>query len=117
VQIKISTRHGHLGEEIRERITTKLERLTKYFDRLTSIELTVDLEHKDSPSVDLRVEAEHKHDFVANDESGDLSASVDGAIRKLEQQIRKYKQRVQNHHRTPGLRQQVSETSEETDAE
>jgi len=106
VQIKISTRHGHLSEATQAKMTTKLERLPRLFERLSAIEVTVDLEHKDTPTVDLRVSAEHKHDFVATERAGDLMASLDGSIHKVEQQLRKYKQKVQDHHKSPGLRQQ-----------
>ena len=61
--------------------------------------MTVDLEHEDTPSVDLRVSAEHKHDFVATDRSTTLMGSVDLAIHKMEQQLRKYKEKIQNRHR------------------
>ncbi len=103
--INISARHGHLSEATQEKITTKLNKMSRLFDRLTAIELTADLEDRDHPTVDLRVSAEHKHDFVATERSGDLMASVDGALHKIEQQLRKYKDKVQEH-RGPGLRQQ-----------
>ncbi len=106
MQIKISARHGHLSESNQAKIAAKLEKLPRLFDRLSAVEVTVDLEHKADPSVDLRLSAEHKHDFVATERAGDLMASIDGAIHKLEQQLRKYKEKVQNHHRSPGLRQQ-----------
>lgn len=105
MQINISTRHGHLSEATRAKITAKLEKLSRLFERLTAIELTVDLEHSEDPEVDLRVSAEHKHDFVATDRAGNLMASLDSAMHKLEQQLRKYKEKVLDRHRTPGARQ------------
>lgn len=104
--IKIAARHGHLSEATQAKITAKLERISRVFERLTAIEIAVDLEHKDSTSVDLRVSAEHKHDFVATEQAADLMAAVDGAMHKVEQQLRRYKERVQEH-RGPGLRQQA----------
>jgi putative sigma-54 modulation protein len=109
VQINISTRHGHLSDATRAKISAKVERLARLFERLSAIEVTVDLEHEESPTVDVRVSAEHKHDFVAAEQSTSLMASLDGAIHKLEQQLRKYKEKVQDHHRaSPGRQQQVS---------
>lgn len=99
MQINISARHGQLSEASREKIAAKVEKLSRLFERLTSIEVTVDLEHRENPLVDLRVQAEHKHDFVATDRSGDLFSSLDVVIDKLSQQLRKYKERVQDHHR------------------
>ena len=59
MQISISARHGHLSEATREKITAKVEKLHKIFERLTAIEVTADLEHEDNVGVDLRVSAEH----------------------------------------------------------
>lgn len=112
MQTRISTRHGTISDETQSKIRAKAEKLTRFFDRLTAIEVTIDLKRRDEPSVDLRVSAEHKHDFVASDRSGDLIASVDQAIRKLEQQLRKYKQKIQDRHRTPANRQQESSVVE-----
>lgn len=108
MQINISTRHGHLSDATRAKISAKVERLARMFDRLQAIEVTVDMEHETAPSVDLQVSAEHKHDFVATDSAANVMAALDGTIHKIEQQLRKYKEKVQDHHRTPGLRQQVS---------
>jgi putative sigma-54 modulation protein len=82
-----------------------VDKLTRLFDRLTAIHVTVDLERRDEPSVDLRVSAEHKHDFVASNRSNDLMGSMDQVLHKLEQQLRKYKQRIQDRHRGPANRQ------------
>ena len=106
MQINIATRHGHLSDASQAKIKSKLERLPRLFERLTAIEVTVDLEHAEMPSVDIRVDAEHKHDFVASERAEDLMQAVDLVIHKIEQQIRKYKQKVQDHHKSPGLRQQ-----------
>jgi putative sigma-54 modulation protein len=99
VQISISTRHGHLSDETQDKIREKLEKLTRLYDRLSAIEVTVDLEHRDSPDVDLRVSAQHKHDFVAVCQSVELMAAIDDVVEKMEQQLRKYKQKVQDRHR------------------
>ena len=99
MQINISTRHGHLSNDTQARIKEKLEKLPRLFERLTAIELLVDLEHRDAPNVDLRVSAEHKHDFVAVCRAMELLASVDEVVEKMEQQLRRYKEKVQDRHR------------------
>ena len=105
MQIQISARHGHLSERTQTTISEKVEKLTRFFDRLTSIEVTVNLEHRDKPDVDLRVSAEHKHDFVATAGGEDLMISLDQAVEKMEQQLRKYKERLQDRHRSGNPRQ------------
>src|SRR4029079_7569734 len=89
VQVQISTRHGHLSEASQERISAKAEKLLRIFDRLTAIEIIVDLTDSNRPQVDMKVSAEHKHDFVAGDQSDDLMTSIDTVIHRIEQQLRK----------------------------
>ena len=117
MQINISTRHGHISEATREKIKAKLEKLSRLFERLTAIELTIDLEHEDDPNLDLKVSAEHKHDFVATDRGGTLWASLDNCMHKLEQQLRKYKEKVLDRHRVPGNRQAEGATGPQADRE
>jgi putative sigma-54 modulation protein len=113
VQVSISARHGHLSDLTREKIGAKVEKLARLFERLLAIEVTVDLEHEQNPSVDVRVSAEHKHDFVATEQSANLMAALDGVIHKLEQQLRKYKEKVQDHHRTPAARHDAAALEEQ----
>jgi len=108
VQIKISARHGELNEATRAKLTAKLDRLSRLFERLTAIDVTVDLDHDEEPLVDIRVSAEHKHDFVAEQKADSVLAAADGAIHKLEQQLRKYKEKIQSHHRGAAARGRVS---------
>ena len=117
MQVNISTRHGHLSEASQAKITAKVEKLSRFFERLTSIEVTVDLEHSETPQVDLRVSAEHKHDFVSTARSSTLANSLDQAVSKLEQQLKKYKEKIQERSRTPGDRGQVEAEVDDTEDE
>ena len=100
MQIKISTRHGHLNEETQRLIRDKANKLPHYFERLTMIEVTVDMQ-KDLKLVEFVVQAEHKHDFVASEGHAEVTAAVDLAIAKIEGQLRRYKEKIQDRRRTP----------------
>jgi putative sigma-54 modulation protein len=115
VQIKVSTRHGQLSEASQKKIAAKAEKLSRIHDRLTSIDVVVDLTDEAAPRVDLQVAAEHKHDFVAHDQSDNLMGSVDAAVGKIEQQLRKYKEKVQDRHRSgePRRRETTSNPGKE----
>ena len=106
MQIQVSTRHGQLSEASQEKISAKAEKLTRIFERLTAIAVVVDLTDEAMPKVDLQVSAEHKHDFVAHDQSESLMGSVDAVIHRMEQQLRKYKEKVQDRHRSGEPRRQ-----------
>ncbi len=117
MQIQISARHGRLSDASQERIAAKFEKLSRIFDRLTSIEITIDLKDSDAPQVDARVSAEHKHDFVAHDQSDNLMGSIDTVLHRLEQQLRKYKERVQDRHRNSDPRRRETAAEPEGEAE
>jgi putative sigma-54 modulation protein len=121
VQIKIAVRHGHLNEATQQMVRAKAEKLLHFFERLTLIEVTIDLkasfEKKDVKMVEFVVQAEHKHDMVAREHHAELLAAVDLAVDKLEGQLRRYKDKIQDHRRTPSTGQVAGapEVEESTD--
>jgi putative sigma-54 modulation protein len=96
VQIKISTRHGQISDTTKEKISDKVGKLTRYFDRIAAIEVTIDLEHRETPSVEIQVSAKHKHDLLAKAQADELMAAVDVAVDKMEEQLRRYKTKIQS---------------------
>src|SRR3954469_20292920 len=100
VQINISARHGHVRPATQERIKEKVETIRKFYDRVTSIHVVVDLEHRESPSVELTLNAEHHDVFVSGVQSDPVLAALDGAADKIEQQLRKHKERLKEHRAT-----------------
>lgn len=103
MQIKISTRHGGLGPESQKYLHDKAEKLLKYFGRLMAIEVIVE-QLKHSWLVEISVSAEHKHDFIAREEGATLETAMDQCVHKVEQQLRKYKEKVQNHKGDTAIR-------------
>jgi putative sigma-54 modulation protein len=116
VQVAITCRHGNIRDEVQEYISQKSEKLLTYFERVTSIEVTVDLQ-KDRTEVEILVDAEHRHNFVARDVGADVGATFDSALHKMEQQIRKYKQKIQDHRRDRPLNEIAEGTEEAEGAE
>ncbi|MFO0807277.1 MAG: ribosome-associated translation inhibitor RaiA [Gemmataceae bacterium] len=100
MQIKIAARHGHLGDAAQQTVKEKVEKLLHFFERLTLIEVAVDL-HDDKKTVELRALAEHKHEFIAHETNGELQVALDAAVDKVAHQIRRYKEKIQDHRRTP----------------
>jgi putative sigma-54 modulation protein len=96
VQIEISTRHGGLSAEQQRHLHDKAEKLRKYFGRLMAIEVAVD-QGKQAWEVEILVSAEHKHDFVAREVGPTPESAMDQCVHKIENQLRRYKERVQHH--------------------
>ncbi|MFK7819299.1 MAG: ribosome-associated translation inhibitor RaiA [Planctomycetaceae bacterium] len=99
MQVAITCRHGSINDDIRAYITRKSEKLLNHFARVTEIDVTVDFE-SDRVSVEILLDAEHKHNFVASVEStGDVIPVFDAVLHKMDRQIRRYKGKIQDHRR------------------
>ena len=88
MQTKLSVRHGQLSPATQSKITAKVARLKRYFDGLQNPAL---------PAIEIVASAEHFHQMVSHEVSGHLWRSVDGAVQKLEQQLRKHKEKTRDH--------------------
>jgi putative sigma-54 modulation protein len=103
VQVKVSARHGQLDDAVQQQLAEKSEKLLHFFNRLTMIEVTVDLhkEHNGKLKVEIVATAEHDREFVASDEDGDVMHAFTRAAAHLKQQISHYKEKIQDHRRNP----------------
>ena len=97
MHVNIAARHGHLSPATQEIITDKVEKLNKFHERVTSITVTVDLEHRDAPTVEVKVSVEHAGEFVGHDTADNAIAALDSAIHKVEAQLRKNRDKQTGH--------------------
>ena len=97
MQIQVQARHGSLAEATRQKIADKVEKLGRFIERVSSIDVMVDLEKADQPAVEVVVATELKKDFRADYTSGDLWGCLDQTIDKIEQQKRKFKEKMTDH--------------------
>lgn len=103
MQVKVSARHGHLGDDIQTQLREKGEKLLHFFNRLTMIEVTVDLhqERDGKRKVEIQATAEHDREFVARDEDEDVMTAFNRALAHVKQQIAHHKEKIQDHRRDP----------------
>ena len=103
MQVTVSARHGQLTDDAQKQLQEKAEKLLHYFDRLTPIAVTVDLhrEREGKVHVEIIAHAEHKHEFVATDKDGDVDHAFNLAADRIKQQIKHYKEKIQDHRRDP----------------
>ncbi|AMO93403.1 ribosomal subunit interface protein [Collimonas fungivorans] len=96
----ISGHHLELTPAIREYVQSKLERIKRHFDQVIDISviLTVDKitekEKRQKAEINLRVKGKDLH---AESIAHDLYAAIDALIDKLDRQVIKYKDKMQDH--------------------
>ena len=100
MQVAITCRHGSIKPELREYITRKAEKLVKYLDTVSEIDVTIEFEGP-RVGVEMLVEIDGYHTIVAHLEGEDTGATFDKTLHKMEQQVHKHKEKHRDHrHRT-----------------
>jgi putative sigma-54 modulation protein len=97
VQINVSARHGSLSTEDQDLTREKVEKIQRLFDRINAIQVTVDMQHLEQPHVEINVSAEHAPGFVSSAKASTVLGALDASIQKIEQQIRKHKEKLTGH--------------------
>jgi len=100
VEVKINPKHGELSESIRESMQEKLGKLPRFFERITGIQVVADMSH-DEPELEIIVSAEGAKDFFASDSGTNVVVAFDKTIAKVEQQLRKHKEKQTDHRKKP----------------
>ena len=100
MQVSVSARHGSLQPGDNDLVEEKAGKLQRLYDRISLIEVTIDLEHLEKPSVEIRVSVEQADDCIATAEATTVISALDLAIPKVEQQLRRLKEKKTGHRAT-----------------
>ncbi|GJM22325.1 MAG: hypothetical protein DHS20C15_22400 [Planctomycetota bacterium] len=106
VRIDLTDRHKQHPDNVREYATEKVQKLTRYFDKVQHIEIVLDHEHGQH-SVEVIVTANHQLHFVGHASHDSALACIDSVVEKLERQVVKAKERLKDHHRGEAARRQL----------
>lgn len=116
MQVAITCRHGSIRPELREYITRKAEKLVKYLDTVSEIDVTVEFEGP-RVSVEMLVEIDGYHTIVAHVEGEDAGATFDKTLHKMEQQVHKYKEKHRDHRHKTSIADAVQQAEKTIDSE
>lgn len=103
MNILITGQHLDLTPAIRAYVENKLDRITRHFDQVIEIVVTLgvdtpaDKDHRHRAEVNLRVKGDMLH---AESRAEDLYAAIDLLVEKLDRQVLKFKEKVKGHRQT-----------------
>jgi putative sigma-54 modulation protein len=87
----------------RARIEEKISKLPKFYNNINDVEVIVEgNEGAAASSVEIIVRAKRNHVFVAKHNGEDMYACVDEVVRKVEQQLKKHKQKQRDNKHSGG---------------
>ncbi|MFZ4749170.1 MAG: ribosome hibernation-promoting factor, HPF/YfiA family [Phycisphaerales bacterium] len=96
MQINVKGKHLEITDAIDGYVRKKCERLTRYFDKVQSIDCVIEKEHNGF-HVEFIVDVEHHDDFIVNYRDADLYAAIDLAVDREARQLVEHKQRTRDH--------------------
>jgi ribosome hibernation promoting factor len=96
MQLNITFRQFGSSDSLKEYAKEKVERVNKYLDRAGEAHVVLSLE-RHLHHADITI---HSGAWVlrGREKSEDMYASIDSAMDKIEAQLRKYKEKIKNHH-------------------
>ncbi|MEO0511512.1 MAG: ribosome-associated translation inhibitor RaiA [Planctomycetota bacterium] len=101
MRIDVIGRHGLVvTEPIRACAVEKSDRLLAHFSGVTAVEFCLEVEDAHGSKdfcVEMVVSADRHEDFVSRSCGDDLYLAIDAAAKKVDRQIRDYKDRLSQH--------------------
>ncbi len=101
MNLTISGHHLEVTPALRSYVTSKLDRITKHFDSVVDIKVLLTVEKQKEKEGRQRAECNihvKGNDLFAESAHQDLYAAVDELVDKLDRQVSKHKEKIQDHH-------------------
>jgi putative sigma-54 modulation protein len=117
VQVSITGRHIELSPEVRSYAEAKANKLTRFYDRIQSVEVILNGEGNGFEA-EMVAKGKRKSTFVAKERGDDMYAAIDLVVDKIERQLTRHKEKMRNRkHPTNRGRTAEVEAGSTTDRE
>jgi len=96
MQLSVTGHHVEVSAPLREYVVNKIEKIERHFDHVSDVHciLTVEkLRHKAEATVIVNGSR-----IYADATEEDMYAAIDGLVDKLDRQVKKYKEKMVDHH-------------------
>ena len=111
MQITVTARHTELSAGVRQFAQSRLEKLSKYANDIHGAHVIVSLEkHVHSAEITLRV---NNHELVVRQEHAEAGAAIELAADRLEEQMRRLKDKRIDHVQRGGGKKFPDDTTDE----
>jgi len=100
MNLTISGHHLEVTPALRGYVTQKLDRIMRHFDQVVDVRVLLSVEKQKEKEGRQRAECNihvKGNDLFAESASQDLYAAVDDLVDKLDRQVVRHKDRIQNH--------------------
>jgi len=101
MNLTISGHHLDVTPALRGYVTSKLERVTRHYEDVVDVKVILTVENLKEKQLRQRAECSihvKGSEMFAESANADLYAAVDELMDKLDRQVVRHKDRIQNHH-------------------
>jgi putative sigma-54 modulation protein len=95
MQLNISGHHLEVTPSLREYVTSKIDRLEKHHDKITTTDVTLIVD-KQVQKAEARIHVSGA-DLFADATANDMYAAIDGLADKLNRQLIRHKEKLKAH--------------------
>jgi putative sigma-54 modulation protein len=97
MQLNISGHHLDITNAIKQHAQEKLEKIKHHFDHVININMILEIDnHEQKAEATIHVSGA---DLFAKASSDDMYTSIDQMVNKLDVQVRKHKEKLNNHRK------------------
>ena len=95
--VTITGKHVEITDAIRAHAEEKVQKLPRYYNSVTQIEVILEGNEGGMQCVEILVHAEHSDLLIAKETGTDTYTCIDAAVHKMERQLRKAKEKQRGH--------------------
>ena len=99
MNVDVHGKHIEITSAIQEYAKKKATKVEKFFERIGDVQMILDVEGKDSHVAEMIVKVLKGPTLIGVVSKGDMYASIDLVVDKLERQLTKYKEKLQSRKR------------------
>jgi len=103
MNINVTCRHMDMSPALREHATQRVEESLSEFPRVEDVHVILDVQRKINHIAEVVVKAKNHVHAESTETTSDMYASIDAAVDKVHRQLRKQRDKVQDHKHSVGL--------------
>jgi putative sigma-54 modulation protein len=96
MQINITGHHVEITPALRDYVNNKMQKIHRYFNNITNVHVILEVDKKFQQKAEARMNIARAEIF-AQAEADDMYAAIDLLMDKLDRQVIKHKEKMNNH--------------------
>jgi putative sigma-54 modulation protein len=111
MNITVTCRHMDMTDALRGHAEAKVRESLSEFPRVEDVHVILDVQRKIHHVAEVVVRAKNHVHAEATEETSDMYTSIDGAVDKVHRQLRRKRDKIQDHKHLPGLGEVEAQTA------